>query len=93
MIMSHQTEFLELTDTLELEVETRKIVVYNDDVNTFDHVIDTFINVLGHSPEQAEQCAVIIHFKGKCIVKEGELNELVPLKDAICNQGIDARIG
>ena len=60
--MSHQTEFLELTDTLELEIETRKIVVYNDDVNTFDHVIDTFIHVLGHSPVQAEQCAIIIHF-------------------------------
>ena len=48
-----------------------EIVLYNDDVNTFDHVIDTLIRVCQHSSEQAEQCAILVHYKGKCTVKTG----------------------
>jgi ATP-dependent Clp protease adaptor protein ClpS len=48
-----------------------EIVVYNDDVNTFDHVIETLIRVCNHTPEQAEQCSLIVHYNGKCTVKTG----------------------
>jgi ATP-dependent Clp protease adaptor protein ClpS len=79
----------------EVEVDNIKlyaIVVFNDDVNTFDHVIDTLIEVCGHSFEQAEQCTLIIHYKGKCSVKNGDFDELKPVRDAICERGISAEI-
>ncbi|MES1181909.1 MAG: ATP-dependent Clp protease adaptor ClpS, partial [Flavobacterium sp.] len=50
-----------------------EIVMYNDDVNTFDHVIDTLIRVCKHTSEQAEQCSLIVHYKGKCTVKTGPM--------------------
>jgi len=55
-----------------------EIVLYNDDVNTFDHVIDTLINACEHTPEQAEQCSIIVHYKGKCTVKTGDYDDLKP---------------
>lgn len=78
-------EVVETTDLLDL-------VVYNDDFNTFDHVINTLIRVCRHTNEQAEQCTLIIHYKGKCAVKNGTVDFLKPLRDAICDAGIDARI-
>jgi ATP-dependent Clp protease adaptor protein ClpS len=74
------------------EEEKRDLVVYNDEVNTFDHVIDTLIKVCRHSPEQAEQCTLIVHYKGKCAVKAGSFEELTPMKQAICDRGISAEI-
>jgi ATP-dependent Clp protease adaptor protein ClpS len=68
------------------------LVVWNDDVNTFDWVIQTLIEVCGHTPEQAEQCAIIIHFKGKYGVKEGDYDTLKPLCEAICDRMIQATI-
>ena len=68
------------------------LVVYNDDINTFDHVINILIKVCKHTAEQAEQCTLIIHNKGKCAVKIGTFEELRPMKEAICEAGIDARI-
>ena len=68
------------------------LVVWNDNVNTFDWVIETLIEVCGHSPEQAEQCSYFIHFKGKYAVKEGSYDELKPQCDAITERGIGATI-
>jgi len=84
----------ELVDVLEAVEHTdlMDLVVFNDDVNTFDHVIDTLIKVCKHTPEQAEQCTLLIHFKGKCAVKSGSFDFLRPMRDAICEAGIDARI-
>lgn len=72
--------------------DIKNLVIFNDDYNTFQHVTNTLIKVCKHSNIQAEQCTWIIHFKGKCAVKKGELNELKPMKDAICEAGIDAKI-
>jgi ATP-dependent Clp protease adaptor protein ClpS len=74
------------------DVKLYSIVVFNDDVNTFDHVIDTLIEVCEHSLEQAEQCTLIIHFKGKCAVKNGDFEDLAPIRNAICERGISAEI-
>ena len=63
-----------------------EIIVYNDDVNTFDHVIDTLIRVCKHTPEQAEQCSLIIHYNGKCTVKTDVLEKLKPQ----CSQLLEA---
>jgi len=76
----------------ELLNESNVLIVFNDDVNTFDHVINTLIRVCKHSMEQAEQCTYLIHYKGKCGVKVGERVKLRPMAQAICEAGIDARI-
>jgi len=69
-----------------------EIVLFNDDVNTFDHVIDTLIDVCDHSVEQAEQCAIIVHYKGKCTVKTGEYEELKPRCTLLLQAGLSAEI-
>lgn len=79
-------------ELLEEDIDVKDLVVFNDDVNTFDHVIDTLIRVCRHSKEQAEQCTWLIHYKGKCTVKTGSYDELKPLKDGITDAGIDAKI-
>jgi ATP-dependent Clp protease adaptor protein ClpS len=58
----------------EVTSKNNEIIVYNDDVNTFDHVIDTLMRVCEHTPEQAEQCSLIVHYNGKCTVKTGPLD-------------------
>ena len=76
MIFDNYTQTEEL---LEVESKTEKlnhIILFNDDVNTFDFVIDSLIEVCDHTAEQAEQCALLVHYKGKCAVKTGEYNEL-----------------
>ncbi|CAG4991286.1 ATP-dependent Clp protease adapter protein ClpS [Dyadobacter sp. CECT 9275] len=88
VLIDTDEEILEKT----VETDIKKLVIYNDDVNTFDWVIDTLIEVCNHSSEQAEQCTIIIHYKGKCSVKEGEFEELVPMRNEICKRGISAEI-
>ncbi|GMQ31279.1 ATP-dependent Clp protease adaptor ClpS [Algoriphagus confluentis] len=75
-----------------LEQEESDLVVFNDDVNTFDHVTQVLIKVCQHTPEQAEQCTLIIHYKGKCAVKKGSRKELKPMCEAILDAGIQAAI-
>jgi ATP-dependent Clp protease adaptor protein ClpS len=87
-----EVEVLEQVETEVIEQETRKLVVYNDDVNTFDHVINTLMEVCGHSREQAEQCTWIIHFKGKCSVKKGDYDTLAGMCLAILDRGISANV-
>lgn len=81
-------EVLEIVET----TDVNDLVVFNDDINTFEHVISTLIRVCRHTPEQAEQCTWIIHHNGKCTVKTGNMDELKPMKEAICEVGIDAKI-
>ncbi len=92
--MCTATEILTDEDVLLLEehIDLRNLVVYNDDVNTFEHVIDTLIQVCHHSQEQAEQCTYLIHYKGKCTVKVGAFEELEGMCTAIHDRGISADI-
>ncbi len=69
-----------------------EIVLYNDEVNTFDHVIDTLIRVCDHTSEQAEQCSLIVHYNGKCTVKSGEYNDLKPQCTQLLEAGLSAEI-
>ncbi|MBB6327176.1 ATP-dependent Clp protease adaptor protein ClpS [Algoriphagus iocasae] len=88
-------QFQEETEVLLEEVvdlDSSDLIVYNDDVNTFDHVANILVKVCKHSPEQAEQCTLIIHFKGKCAVKKGSIDELKPMCEAILDAGIQAAI-
>jgi ATP-dependent Clp protease adaptor protein ClpS len=89
-----KTETLEetLTEVLTDLEKPYNIIVWNDEVNTFEWVIETLIEVCGHTEEQAEQCAMIIHTKGKYAVKTGSYKELKPKCDAITERGIGATI-
>ena len=69
-----------------------EIVLFNDDVNTFDHVIETLILVCQHAAEQAEQCAILVHYKGKCTVKTGSFDELKPQCTRLLQAGLNAEI-
>ncbi len=69
-----------------------ELIVFNDDINTFDHVITTLIDVCQHSPEQAEQCTLLIHYKGKCSVKSGDFEELAAMRNEVCRREISAEV-
>ena len=75
------------------EVKTQnEIVLYNDEVNTFDHVIETLIHACDHTAEQAEQCSLIVHYKGKCTVKTGLYDDLKPRCSVLLKAGLSAEI-
>lgn len=74
------------------EQSLNEIVLYNDDVNTFDHVIDTLIYACDHTSEQAEQCSLLVHYKGKCTVKTGVYDELEPRCTMLIDAGLSAEI-
>jgi len=69
-----------------------EIILHNDDVNTFDHVIESLVDVCDHEPIQAEQCAWIVHFNGKCSVKRGTFDQLEPRCTALLERGLSADI-
>lgn len=92
---NHTVEELEevlLAEELTDVGENAQLIVYNDEHNTFDWVIECFMDVLGHSSEQSEQLALIIHFKGKATVKTASMKTLKPLKDALIDRGLSVVI-
>ena len=86
---TNKKEEIDLLTSLD---EPYSLIVWNDEVNTFQWVIETLIDVCGYTQEQAEQCSYIIHFQGKYAVKQGSYDELKPLCDAITDRGIGATI-
>lgn len=90
--MSTKERILEEVLVESKENSLHEIVLYNDDHNTFDHVIDTLIAVCEHTPEQAEQCSILVHYKGKCTVKTGEYKKLEPKCSALLHAGLSAEI-
>ena len=86
------TKQWEEIDVLTSVEEPCNLIVWNDEVNTFEWVIDSLMEICGHSHEQAEQCAYIIHFQGKYAVKNGSYDELKPKCDAITDRGIGATV-
>ncbi len=81
-------EKLSSTSTL----ENFNLIVWNDDVNTFDWVIKALMDICGHEEHQAEQCTLLIHYKGKCTVKTGDFDTLKPMCEAIIDRGINATV-
>lgn len=90
--MSVQEQVLEEVSLKSKETKSNEIVLYNDDVNSFDHVIDCLIDTCGHNPLQAEQCSLIVHYNGKCTVKTGELKDLKPQCTKLLEAGLSAEI-
>lgn len=88
----NEIELLDMPVISGIDHENCDIVVNNDDYNSFDHVIECFCSILGHTNEQAEQLALLIHTKGSARVKHGTFEELQPLAEALIDQGLDATI-
>lgn len=87
-----QREYQEDIALLEEQDEVYKLVLHNDDVNTFDFVIDCLIEICGHTMEQAEQCTLLVHYKGKCTVKTGDLSVLKPMHQKLLSRGLTSEI-
>ncbi|MFD0862269.1 ATP-dependent Clp protease adaptor ClpS [Sungkyunkwania multivorans] len=90
--MSIKEKVLEDVLLKEETLKENEIVLYNDDVNTFDHVIETLIYACDHTAEQAEQCSIIVHYKGKCTVKTGSYDDLEPRCSMLLEAGLSAEI-
>jgi len=86
------TETIEKTDSKLEKEEVKHVVLYNDDVNTFDHVINLLIKVCNHDSIQAEQCATLVHYKGKCSVKSGSFDELKVISEILADNGLTVEI-
>ena len=83
-------DFDDVVDVMDEEI--RCLTLHNDDINTFGHVITSLIDVCQHEAHQAEQCAYIVHFNGKCDVKTGTFEALHPLKDKLISKGLSVTI-
>lgn len=90
--MSTERKYQEEVDVLEEVLKENQIVLFNDDVNTFDHVITTLMYACDHTPEQAEQCSILVHYKGKCTVKTGPYDELESRCSMLLDAGLSAEI-
>ncbi len=95
MIRSNQEsdfEFNEIEVTSKTEARERVLTLYNDDVNTFEFVIESLVEICKHDLIQAEQCTYIVHYNGKCAVKSGSFSSLHPMRVALCDRGLSAVI-
>jgi ATP-dependent Clp protease adaptor protein ClpS len=90
--MSTLTELEDVLVEQTVEVEEKKLVLFNDEVNTFDFVIESLMDVCRHEPMQAEQCTLIVHYNGKCAVKNGSWEKLEPMCTALLDRGLTAEI-
>jgi ATP-dependent Clp protease adaptor protein ClpS len=83
----------QLEELLEEDLDKqRTLILHNDEVNTFDYVIETLVDVCEMDPIQAEQCTFLVHYKGKCDIKRGDFDILKPLKEALNDKGLEATI-
>lgn len=85
-------QWQEETDVAIEESTGPRLLLWNDDFNTFDFVIESLIEICGHTPEQAEQCTMLIHYKGKCVVKTASEDILIPMNTELLNRGLSSEI-
>ncbi|MBK7362840.1 MAG: ATP-dependent Clp protease adaptor ClpS [Micavibrio sp.] len=87
-----ETEVLIKQNVKQKAQENKSIIVYNDDFNTFNWVIECLMKYCGHTPEQAEQCTMLVHYKGRCSVKGGSFDKLKPIHEALLENGLTSKI-
>lgn len=85
---THQEEVITLEDIH----NEHKLILWNDDFNTFDFVIECLMKICGHTLEQAEQCTMLVHYKGKCVVKKGSMEKLQPMNEKLLSCGLTSEI-
>lgn len=79
-------------DKLKSNIEKFTLILYNDEVNTFDHVIKSLVEICGHDSTQAEQCALIVHLKGSCDIKSGIKEVLQVMSSSLNAKGLNSRV-
>ena len=89
---AHEPELDEVIQDEIKEARTRELILYNDDVNTFEHVIESLIDICEHDLLQAEQCTYIVHYNGQCSVKNGTYLKLKPMKEGLIDRGLSVVI-
>ena len=89
-MVKHKTKPVEKSE--DLASSRNDLILYNDDVHTFEYVIDSLIDVCGHDPEQAEQCTLITHFKGRCNIRSGSFDELQQMSEELSRRGLTVTI-
>jgi len=89
--MAESNPLISIQNT-ELLADIKDLILFNDDFNTFDFVIQSLIEVCGHDSDQAEQCALIVHFKGKCAIKSGNKSEMKPIHRELLNRNLTVEI-
>jgi ATP-dependent Clp protease adaptor protein ClpS len=92
MYTTNHVELEELVEEVITTKKTNNLVLFNDDFNTFDHVIQSLVSVCNHNPIQAEQCTLIVHNNGKCIIKVGSYRELEKMKYALQDRELTVEI-
>ncbi len=92
MKMQWNSEESLMARTVTIEAKAKEIILHNDDVNTFEHVIVSLMEICDHDPIQAEQCAWLVHYKGRCSVKRGKFEALRAMCEALCDRGLSADI-
>jgi len=85
-------QYEEESDLLVAEDRGKRLVLHNDDLNTFDWVIESLVEICNHSSVQAEQCAYIVHYKGKCAVRQGAEELVKPMRNALVDRGLNATL-
>lgn len=90
--MKYKEQESEQLDSVVVDERIREIILHNDDVNTFTHVIISLMEICGHEPLQAEQSAWLVHYTGKCSVKRGTFDVLKPMCEALCERGLSAEL-
>ena len=92
LMNAHEPELDEVIQDEIKEARTRELILYNDDVNTFEHVIESLIDICEHDLLQAEQCTYIVHYNGQCSVKNGTYLKLKPMKEGLIDRGLSVVI-
>ncbi|MBL7921905.1 MAG: ATP-dependent Clp protease adaptor ClpS [Bacteroidia bacterium] len=82
----------EIIEVVLKEEAVKALILYNDDVNTFEFVTESLIKICKHDAIQAEQCTYLVHYTGKCVVKNGTFKKLKPLCEALLERGLSAQI-
>lgn len=90
MIEESQEEAVAILE--EVTTEEHQVVLYNDDVNTFDFVIELLMKVCKHEALQAEQCAMLVHYKGRCVVKKGTFDKMKAIHEKLSSSGLTAEV-
>ena len=88
----HKTQTLEEQDVATMNDQGCHLILYNDDYHTFDYVIKALVDICRHTTDQAEQCAILVHCRGKCAVKNGSYEELLPMHTALLNKQLTTEI-
>lgn len=90
--MSTKEKSFESPDLKEKKEEVKQLILHNDDHNTFEYVIELLVEVCEHDENQAEQCALITHYKGKCDIKSGSMDELLPYRRILAERGLNVTV-